>query len=72
MDMLLLWLPYPAMLLNRAACGFLGINSAIMRQAAVQQYIPEEYRARLNAFESVIYSVAYSTLALAVGALGEY
>lgn len=71
MDMLLLWLPYPAMLLNRAACGFLGINSAIMRQAAVQQYIPEEYRARLNAFESVIYSVAYSTLALAVGALGE-
>lgn len=71
MDMLLLWLPYPAMLVNRGLCGFLGINSAIMRQAAVQQHIPEEYRARLNAFESVIYSVAYSLFALAVGALGE-
>lgn len=71
MDMILLWLPYPAMLANRAICGFLGINSAVMRQAAVQQYIPEELRARLNAFESVMYSVAYSLLALAVGALGE-
>lgn len=71
MDMMLLWLPYPAMLVNRAVCGFLGINSAIMRQAAVQQYIPEKYRARLNAFESVMSSVAYSLLALAVGALGE-
>ncbi|WP_411677578.1 MFS transporter [Caproicibacter sp.] len=71
MDMMLLWLPYPFMLVNRAICGFLGINSAIMRQAAVQQYIPEEYRARLNAFESIMYSVAYSLLALAVGALGE-
>ncbi len=71
MDMLLLWLPYPLMLVNRAVCGFLGINSATMRQAAVQRYIPEEFRARLNAFEGVIYSAALGVLSLAVGALGE-
>ncbi|MDO4543050.1 MAG: MFS transporter [Clostridia bacterium] len=71
MDMILLWLPYPLMLANRAICGFLGINSATMRQAAVQRHIPEEYRARINAFESVLYSLAYSVLALLVGLLGE-
>ena len=41
MDMCLLWLPYPLMLVNRGICGFLGSNSAIMRNAAVQRYIPE-------------------------------
>lgn len=37
MDILLLWLPYPGMLLNRALCGCLGMNSAAMREAAVQR-----------------------------------
>lgn len=46
MDMLLLWLPYPLMLASRGLCGFLGTNSATMRQAAVQRYIPERLRAR--------------------------
>ena len=36
MDMCLLWLPYPLMLVNRAICGFLGSNSAILRSSAVQ------------------------------------
>lgn len=35
MDMLLLWLPYPLMLINRGLCGFLGVNSAILRETAV-------------------------------------
>lgn len=71
MDMLLLWLPYPLMLINRGICGFLGINSATMRVASVQSYIPEGYRARVNAFENAVVSAAGSVLALAVGALGE-
>lgn len=70
-DAILLWLPYPLMLVSRAVCGFLGINSAAMRQAAVQRYLPEGFRARINAFESVLYSAAYSAFSLAVGALGE-
>ena len=71
MDMLLLWLPYPLMLLSRAACGFLGINSAVLREAAVQKYIPEEYRARLNAFFSVLISAGVSAFGLLIGAMGE-
>ena len=71
MDMTLLWLPYPLMLANRAAAGFLGTNSATLRRAAVQRYIPEQLRARINAFENMLIMAATSGLSLAVGALGE-
>ena len=71
MDMCLLWLPYPLMLVNRALCGFLGSNSATMRQTAVQQYLPETLRARVNAFFNMEQTLASSVLALLVGALGE-
>ena len=71
MDMILLWIPYPFMLVNRGICGFLGINSATMRQTAVQTYIPDELRSRINAFESVLYFGVSAVLGLLVGALGE-
>ena len=71
MDMILLWLPYPLMLLNRGICGFLGINSASMRQAAVQRYLKEEFRARVNAFETMLSSAA-AVLSVALGLLGEF
>ena len=71
MDMCLLWLPYPLMLVNRALCGFLGSNSAIMRSAAVQRYIPEQLRARVNAFDSALMTCACCVFSLLVGALGE-
>ena len=68
MDACLLWLPYPLMLVNRALCGFLGIQSATIRQAAVQRYIPDRLRARLNAYESVLCTAAGAVLSLAIGA----
>ena len=71
MDMILLWIPYPLMLINRGICGFLGINSATMRQAAVQTYIPDELRSRINAFEGMLYFAVSALLGLIVGALGE-
>lgn len=71
MDMCLLWLPYPLMLANRAICGFLGINSGTMCQAAVQSYIPNELRARINAYENILILACSSILTLLVGALGE-
>lgn len=71
MDMILLWLPYPFMLVNRGICGFLGINSATMRQAAVQTYIPDALRSRINAFEGMLYFAVSALLGLLVGALGE-
>ena len=71
MDASLLWLPYPLMLLNRAAAGYLGIGSATMRLAAVQGYIPDEMRARINAFEGMLYCLGMGVFSLIVGALGE-
>ncbi|MGN1147162.1 MAG: MFS transporter [Lachnospiraceae bacterium] len=71
MDILLLWLPYPLMLLNRSLCGFLGMNSATMRQAAVQRYIPDRLRAKLNAFYSMLISFACCIFSLVIGAIGE-
>ena len=71
MDATLLWLPYPLMLLNRAAAGYLGIGSATMRLAAVQSYIPDGMRARINAFESMLYYMGMGVFSLIVGALGE-
>ena len=59
------------MLVSRGLCGFLGINSATMRQAAVQRYIPDRLRARVNAFESMLYTGAAAVLSLVIGALGE-
>ncbi len=71
MDLILLWLPYPLMLVNRAFAGFLGTNSATLRVAAVQSYIPESMRARINAFENMILMAVSSILSVIVGATAE-
>ncbi len=71
MDMCLLWLPYPLMLVNRGICGFLGSNSAILRDTAVQRYIPEKLRSRINAFNGVLLTVGSSVFSLLMGFLGE-
>lgn len=71
MDMCLLWLPYPLMLVNRGICGFLGSNSAILRETAVQHYIPEKLRSRVNAFNGVLLTVGSSVFSLLMGFLGE-
>lgn len=71
MDLILLWIPYPCMLLNRAAAGFLGINSASLRAAAVQRYIPDHLRAKLNAFLEMLISLSVAVLGLLIGVLGE-
>lgn len=71
MDMCLLWLPYPLMLVNRAVCGFLGSNSAIMRSAAIQSYIPSNLRSRVNAFGDVLLTAGSTVFTLIFGTLGE-
>lgn len=71
MDALLLYSPFPAMLLNRTVCGYLGIQSGTLRYAAVQRFIPDNMRARLEAFQSVFYLIMASVLSLLIGALGE-
>lgn len=67
----LLFLPYPLMLAARFICGFLGVNSATLRQAAVQHYLPPNMRARVNSLFHVIINAAVMLVQLAAGALGE-
>ena len=71
MDICLLWLPYPLMLVNRGICVLLGSNSAIIRSAAVQRYIPEKLRSRINAFDGVLITAGASVFSLLIGFLGE-
>lgn len=71
MDAVLLWLPYPAMLINRGICGFLGINSATVRASSIHRYLPEAYRARINAFSTASVCVFSCVASLAYGLLGE-
>lgn len=71
MDALLLWIPYPLMLLNRCVCGFLGINSATVRAGSIHRYLPEEYRARVNAFSGAAITIFGSFASIIFGALGE-
>ena len=71
MDGILLWLPYTAMLVNRGICGFLGINSATVRMSSIHRYLPEEYRARVNAFSEAAICIVGSLASLLFGLMGE-
>lgn len=71
-DMALLFLPYPAMLANRFFCGSLGICSATIRESAVQSYLPEQMRARVNAFFNVLFAVGGVAFQFLAGALWQF
>lgn len=71
MDGLLLFLSYPLMMINRAIVGFCGTNSATLRASSVQNYIPDDKRAKLNAFMNVFVTLASMLFKLIFGALGE-
>lgn len=70
-DMILLFLPYPGMLAGRFACGALGTTSATIRETAVQSYLPEQMRARVNAAFDVLFAVGGVFFQLLAGALGQ-
>lgn len=70
-DGALLFLWYPLMLAARFLCGFMGVNTATLRTAAVQNYLPADMRARVNALFSVLISGAMMLAQLCAGALGE-
>lgn len=72
MDAILLWISYPWMLINRSLCGFCGINSATLRESSVQNYIPDNKRAKLNAFMNIIYALSSMIFRFVFGILGEW
>ena len=70
-DGVLLFLAYPVMLVLRFLCGFLGVNTATLREAAVQAYLPPEIRARVMGLFNVFASAGMLVSQLLAGALGE-
>lgn len=66
-----MWIPYPAMLINRAVAGFSGMNSFSIRQRAVQTAVPDDMRARINAVRDMLSNAFAFTLTVFVGWLGE-
>ena len=70
-DMLLLFVPYPLMLINRFLCGGLGTMSATLRETAVQSYLPGNIRARVNAVFHVFFAAGGIFFQFFAGALGE-
>lgn len=71
MDGLLLFFPYWGMLANRFLCGFLGVNSATLRETAVQRHLPDEMRARVSSLLSVAVTAGVLLVQVLAGALGE-
>lgn len=71
MDSFMLFMPYPLMLANRFLVGSLGSQSATIRSAAVQSYLPQEMRARINGLFSVIFAVGGILFQLLAGILGQ-
>ena len=53
-------------------CGSLGICSATIRESAVQSYLPEQMRARVNAFFNVLFAVGRVAFQFLAGALGQF
>lgn len=72
MDALLLWLGYPLMMFNQGICGFLGINSATLRESSVQNYIPDTIRTKLNSLFTMAYAIVPGIITLIMGACGEF
>ncbi len=72
LDMILLYTPYPAMLINRFIVGFLGTTSYTLRETSVQSYLPRNMRAKVSAVFSVIFSFSMILFQLFSGYLGEF
>jgi hypothetical protein len=71
LDGIMLLLGYPLMIAIRFVLGFLGVNSATLREAAVQKYLPGDIRSRVQAVFAILTSLGAIVFRLFAGALGE-
>ena len=71
LDMLLLFMPYPFMIVNRFICGVLGMTSFTLRETSVQSYLPRDMRAKVNAIFNVAVSFAVIIFQLGAGYVGD-
>ncbi len=71
MDATLLLCPYGLMLANRLVCGSLGQTSGTLRMAAIQSYIPESMRARINSLQTLMFYGTSVIFSLFFGWIGD-
>ena len=71
-DGVMLFLAYPVMLVLKFLCGFFGVNTATLREAATQSYLPPEIRGRVNGLFNVLMNIGMVAVQLLAGALGEF
>ena len=71
LDGVMLLLSYPLMIALRFTLGFLGVNTATLRAAAVQNYLPGDIRARVEAVFGILVTLGAIGFRLLAGALGE-
>ncbi len=71
MDIILLFIPYPFMIVNRFLCGFFGMTSATLRETSVQSYLPSNMRAKVNAVFNVFMALSIILFQIIAGFLGD-
>lgn len=71
-DATVFFMPYWLMCATRFMLGILGMNSANIRISAIQARVPNTYRAKINAFFSVLVTAAGMLGNPIAGALGEF
>lgn len=71
LDGILLLTSYPLMLVNRFMVGALGSTTYTVRTAAIQAYIPDEMRGRINSFQFILFYVMTGIMVLIFGFLGD-
>ena len=70
-DGVMLFMAYPIMIILRFLCGFLGSQTAAIRQAATQKYLPSDMRGRVYGLFDVLVSLSMMAVQLIVGPMGE-
>lgn len=71
LDGILMFVAFPIMIIMRFVEGFLGVNSANIRESSVQSYIQKEKRARVNSFFQLLVFGGMFLANLVAGVLGE-
>lgn len=71
MELILLFIPYPIMIINRFLCGLLGMTSATLRETSVQSYLPANMRAKVNAVFNVFISISIILFQMIAGFMGD-
>ena len=70
-DTTIIFLPYYMMLIIDSIAGFLGVNTFVLRESAIINYIPDEDRGKINSLLSIRSCIFQSIASVFGGYLGD-